>query len=85
MLIPGLTYSGLLMSEALYYPVATLGVWALASCLRDPTLSRQAVLLGAVAVALATRLQAIGFGAAIVVGVCLVAASERSLAPLRRM
>ena len=27
---PGLVYSGLLMSEALYYPVATLAVWALA-------------------------------------------------------
>ena len=32
-LIPGLVYSGLFMSEALYYLVATLAVWALASCL----------------------------------------------------
>jgi hypothetical protein len=83
--IPGLTYSGLLMSEALYYPAATLGTWALATCLRDPTLGRQALLLGAVAVALATRLQAVGFGASIVVAACLLAVSERSSVPLRRM
>lgn len=84
-LIPGLTYSGLLMSEALYYPVATLAAWALATCLRDPTLARQGLLLGAVGLALATRLQAVGFGATIVVALALLATTERSTAPFRRM
>ena len=45
-LIPGLVYSGLFMSEALYYLVATLAVWALAACLERPTLVRQSCLLG---------------------------------------
>ena len=84
-LIPGLAYSGLLMSEALYYPVATVAAWALATCLRDPTLMRQALLLGAVGLALATRLQAVGFAAVIVLAIVLLAAGERSPAPFRRM
>jgi hypothetical protein len=84
-LIPGLAYSGLLMSEALYYPVATLAAWAVASCLRGPSLTRQALVLGAVALALATRLQAVGFGATIVVALALLAIGERSTAPFRRM
>ncbi len=84
-LIPGLAYSGLLMSEALYYPAATLAAWALASCLREPTLARQGLLLGAVGLALATRLQAVGFAATIVVALGLLAAAERSTAPFRRM
>ena len=65
-LIPGLVYSGLLMSEALYYTVATLAVWALALALVKPTISRQALLLGAVGLAVLTRLQAVGFAAVIV-------------------
>jgi hypothetical protein len=84
-LIPGLVYSGLLMSEALYYPVATLAVWALACCLREPTLSRQALLLGAIGLALATRLQAVGFLPVVVLALALLAVCERSTAPFRRM
>lgn len=84
-LVPGLAYSGLLMSEALYYPVAVAAVWALASCLRDPSLARQVVLLAAVGAALATRLQAIGFVPAIVLALGIVAIAERSFAPFRRM
>ena len=72
-LIPGLAYSGLFMSEALYYPAATLAVWALARCLREPTLARQGVLLGAIALALATRLQAVGFVGVLVVALALYA------------
>jgi hypothetical protein len=84
-LIPGLVYSGLLMSEALYYPLATAAAWALATCLRNPTLVRQGLLLVAVALLLATRLQAVGFAAVIVVALVLLAAAERSAAPFRRM
>lgn len=84
-LIPGLAYSGLLMSEALYYLVATVAVWALACCLVQPTLARQALLLGAVGLALATRLQAVGFVPAILLALALLALCERSTAPFRRM
>lgn len=84
-LIPGMTYSSLLMSEALYYPVATLAVWALATCLREPTLARQGVLAAAIALALATRLQAVGFVLVLPVALAVLALSERSLAPFRRL
>jgi len=84
-LIPGLAYSALLMSEALYYPVAVLAVWLLALCLREPTLGRQALFVGAVGVAVATRLQAIGLVGALVVALCILAVAERSLAPFRRL
>jgi hypothetical protein len=84
-LMPGLAYSGLLMSEALYFPVAVLAAWALSACLYRPSMGRQALLLGAVGLALATRLQAVGFVAAIVLAVALVAVAERSRAPFRRL
>ncbi len=84
-LLPGLAYSAFLMSEALYYPVAVVAVWALAACLRDPTLGRQLVLIAAIGLALATRLQAVGLVAAIVLALCVLALAERSTAPFRRL
>jgi hypothetical protein len=84
-LIPGLVYSGLFMSEALYYPLATLAAFALARCLERPTLTRQALLLGALGLALATRLQAIGFAGVVIVAVALLALGERSRESIRRM
>ena len=84
-LIPGLVYSGLFMSEALYYLVATLAVWALAACLERPTLVRQSCLLGAVALAFGTRLQAVGLAGTILLALGLVAVAERSFAPFRRL
>lgn len=57
--IPGLAYAGLLMTEVAFYPVLTLAAWAAARALEQPTLGRQALLAGAVALAVATRLQAV--------------------------
>ena len=84
-LIPGLAYSALLMSEALYYPVAVVAVWALAACLRDPTLARQLLFVAALGAALVTRLQAVGLVAALVVALAMLAVAERSFAPFRRL
>ena len=84
-LIPGLAYSALLMSEALYYPVAVVAVWALAVCLRDPTPGRQLLFVAVLGVALATRLQAVGLVAALVVALGVLAVAERSSAPFRRL
>ena len=44
--IPALALSGLLMTETLFYPLATLAAWALAAALERPTLARQALLVG---------------------------------------
>ena len=83
-LMPGLVYSGLFMSEALYFLVAVVAVWVLAVCLDKPTLARQGLLLVAVGIALATRLQAVGFVAVLVLAVALLALAERTTAPFRR-
>jgi hypothetical protein len=56
--VPGLAYSGLIMTEVAFYPVLVLAAWALARALERPTAGRQAVFLGAVVLATLTRLQA---------------------------
>ena len=55
--IPGLAYSGLLMTEVVFYPVTVLAAFAMALVLERPTLGRQALLVAAVGVAALTRLQ----------------------------
>jgi hypothetical protein len=56
--IPGLAYSGLLMSEVAFYPVVVLAAWATAAAVESPTWYRQLLCVGAVAAAVGTRLQA---------------------------
>lgn len=84
-LLPGLAYSGLLMSEALYFPLATVALWALASCLEHATLRHQALVVATVVLALGARLQALAFVGVIVLAVALLAVAERSTAPFRRL
>jgi hypothetical protein len=55
--IPGLAYSGLLMTEVVFYPVTVVAAFAMALVLERPTAARQALLVAAVAVAVLTRLQ----------------------------
>ena len=55
--IPALALSGLLMTETLFYPLATLAAWALAAALERPTLTRQSLLVVAIALTCLTRLQ----------------------------
>ncbi|MDX6513156.1 MAG: hypothetical protein QOE36_2660 [Gaiellaceae bacterium] len=57
--VPGLAFSGFMMTEVVFYPVLTLAAWAAARALADPTPRRQALLLGAVLLAALTRLQAL--------------------------
>jgi hypothetical protein len=56
--LPGLAYSGLLMTEVAFYPVVVLAAWAMASALQEPSVRKQALLVVAVTVAALTRLQA---------------------------
>lgn len=57
--VPGLLYSGLVMSEVVFYPALVLAAWATAAALEEPTRGRQALLVAAVVLAAATRLQAL--------------------------
>jgi hypothetical protein len=57
--LPGLLYSGLIMSETVFYPAIVLAAWATAAALEEPTRRRQALMVAAVLLAAATRLQAL--------------------------
>ena len=57
--LPGLAYSGLVMSEVAFYPAVICAVWAAARTLESPTRGRQAVLVLASILTVATRLQGV--------------------------
>ncbi len=83
--VPGLAYSGLVMSEVLFYPLLTLAAWAMASALVHPTLRAQALLVAAAVVLAATRLQAIVLLPAFATALALEAALARSSGSARRL
>jgi hypothetical protein len=56
--IPGLAYSGLIMTEVAFYPLVVLAAYALAAALERPTPLRQALVVVSFAAATLTRLQA---------------------------
>lgn len=82
--IPGLAYTSLLMSEAVSYPVTTLALAAIAAALVRPSPARQALVLGAIALALLTHVRALALLPALFLAVGLQCAFERSLDPARR-
>ena len=74
---PGLLYSGLVMSEVVFYPVLVLAAWAIAAALEEPSRGRQALLVGAVMLAVATRLQALVLPLVVVTAAGLYALAMR--------
>lgn len=84
LLPPALAYSGLVMSEVAFYPIATLALWALARALARPTLAAQGLLVGALVLAVATRVQALVLIPVLLLALALDAATARSLATVRR-
>ena len=57
--LPALGYSSFVMTEVVYYPIVTFALLAAAVAIERPTLGRQAVFVGALVLALLTRVQAI--------------------------
>ena len=82
--IPGLVYSGLIMTEVAFYPIGVLTAWALARALAAPTLGRQVLALGAIVLAVATRLQALVLVPALVAAVGTKALLDRNPQVVRR-
>jgi hypothetical protein len=81
--LPGLAYSGLVMSEVVFYPVLAAAAWAMAAALESPTRTRQGLFVAALGLAAATRIQAVILVPAFVLAVALDAALARSRARLR--
>lgn len=77
--IPDLAYSGLILTDVALYPVLVLSAWAMADALVRPTLLRQGMLLAAIALAAATRLQAAVLVPAFVTAVGVKALLDREL------
>ena len=75
--IPGLAYSGLVMSEVAFYPIAALAAWAAAAALARPTLRNQALVVGAILLASATRLQGVVLAAVFGTAILVLALFER--------
>ena len=82
--LPGLVYSGLVMTEVLFYPVLVLAAWAAARAIERPTLGRQVVLAGVVVLAVLTRLQALVLVPCVLTALGVDAALGRSWATVRR-
>jgi hypothetical protein len=76
--VPGSLYSGMLMTENVYYPLVATVALALALALERPTPLRAAVLLAAVGVAFLARAQSVVFLPALLTAPLLLVAFERS-------
>jgi len=75
--VPGLAYSGLVMTEVAFYPALVLAAWALGRALERATLRRQSWLVAAAALAAMTRLQAFVLLPVFVTAVALKAVLDR--------
>jgi hypothetical protein len=76
--LPALAFTGFVMTEVAFYPIVALAAWTLARALARPTVASQALALGAIALAVGTRLQAIVFVPVVVLAVALQLLFERS-------
>ena len=79
--LPGLVYSGLIMTEVAFYPVVVLAAWGLARALARPTIAVQFLALAALLLAILTRLQALALLPAAVTALALYLALEHRLKP----
>ena len=87
--VPSMVYTGMVMTESLFYPLFLLASLGIVRALERPSAGRQLVALGVIGLALATRAEAVALLAALVtaiVAMCAVDAAEehRRLRALRR-
>jgi hypothetical protein len=80
---PLLLYTGLVMTEVLYYPLAALALLASARAVETTTRRDQVVALALIVVAVLTRVQAIVFVAVLAASIVLDAAFDRDFRRLR--
>ena len=83
--VPGLAYSGLVMTEVLFYPLLVLAAWAAAEALVRRTWQAQLLAVAAFLAVAGTRLQAIVLLPAYATAVGLDAGMARSWAGLRKL
>lgn len=84
LLAPLMLYSGFEMSESLAYPLCLLAIWTMLRAVRRPRVANDALLLGAIVLASAARLQLVVLGAAALTAVLLVGLAQGRLNGARR-
>jgi hypothetical protein len=82
---PALAYSGLMMTEVVFYPLLVCAAWAGAEAIARPSRRRQLVLVIAVLAVSATRIQAIVLLPVLVTAALVDAVIARSWSNLRRL
>jgi Dolichyl-phosphate-mannose-protein mannosyltransferase len=83
--VPGLAYSGLVMTEVLFYPLLVLAAWAGAEAIARPSRRTQTLLVVAVLAVAATRIQGIVLLPVLATAALVDAGFARSWANLRRL
>ncbi len=81
---PVMFYSSFTMSENLAYPLGLTAIWAMLEAVREPRPRNDAVLLGAIVLATAARIQLIVFVPAALTAIILAAAFARGGVTVRR-
>ncbi len=81
--VPGLVYSGLVMSEVAFYPALTVAAWLTARALVRPSIGRQLIVVVAVGMVTLTRLQGLVLVPAVLGAVVLKALLDRDRRGLR--
>jgi hypothetical protein len=76
--VPGLAYSGLLMSEVAFYPLVVVVAWTWARALERPSVGRQLLAVATIGVALVTRVQALVLLPALPTAIALLLLFQRS-------
>src|SRR3989440_725249 len=76
--VPGLAFSGFVMTEVAFYPIICLVAWAMARALERPPPARQAFAVAGILVAVATRLQAIVLVPVLLLAIVVKAALDRT-------
>jgi len=84
LIAPLMLYSGYELSENLAYPLCLVAIWAMLRAVRRPSLTNDALLLGAILLASAARLQLVVLVPAGLTAILLVALVEGRLHAARR-
>jgi hypothetical protein len=82
--VPAFTYSGLIMTEVAFYPIATLALLMMARALEEPSLVRQALAVATILLASLTRLQGLVLLPVLVTAIAVAALFERSTRLVRK-
>src|SRR5205823_8702836 len=73
LLAPLMLYSGFELTESLAYPLCLLAIWTMLRAVRRPSIANDALLLAAIVLACAARLQLVALVPAALTAVLLVA------------